>query len=67
MDVLQISLQSGAAAVESNPAINVCITHLKMANSLFSYICCHIFFTRKLLKSSSYLHSYTHKTLIHKH
>lgn len=25
MDVLQISLQSGAAAVESNPAINVCI------------------------------------------
>jgi hypothetical protein len=26
MDVLQINLQSGAAAVESNPAINVCIT-----------------------------------------
>lgn len=25
MDVLQINLQSGAAAVESNPAINVCI------------------------------------------
>jgi len=25
MDMLQINLQSGAAAVESNPAINVCI------------------------------------------
>jgi hypothetical protein len=25
MDVLQINLQCGAAAVESNPAINVCI------------------------------------------
>jgi hypothetical protein len=25
MDVLQINLQSGAAAVESNPAINVCM------------------------------------------
>ena len=25
MDVLQINLQSGAAAVGSNPAINVCI------------------------------------------
>jgi hypothetical protein len=26
MDMLQINLQSGAPAVESNPAINVCIT-----------------------------------------
>jgi len=47
MDVLQINLQSGAAAVESNPAINVCIilileeqknTYLKEVGSQFFWI-----------------------------